>query len=148
MSDPLRPPTLRPLAVDAEKLALGEMVGGEPAGLADHGVGNPQAVVEIGGRRARQVAAFPAGAVDEPRDEGHVVAGDQIDQTICDPFHDTGTRSRPPRQYSASASCRGRLSRLESPASCSAFASSGWNMSSSIETELAPHALSTATMST
>ena len=56
-------------------------------------------------------------------------------------------RSRPPGQNVASTSGRGRLTRLENPASCSAFASSGWNISSSIDTEFAPPARNTPTMS-
>src|ERR1700730_2305648 len=40
---------LRTLAVDTKELAPGEMVGGQPARLADNGLGRPQAVVE-GGR--------------------------------------------------------------------------------------------------
>jgi hypothetical protein len=39
---------LHSLAVDAQKLATGEMVGGDPARFANDGLGRPQAVVEIG----------------------------------------------------------------------------------------------------
>ena len=43
---------LRALAVDVEKLAPGEMVGGEPAGLAHHRLGDAQPMVEVDRRKA------------------------------------------------------------------------------------------------
>ena len=66
------------------------MVGGEPAGVSDHGLGNPQAVIELRRQASRpHPSACPAGAFDKPGDEGHVVAGDRVDEAVGDPFHDT-----------------------------------------------------------
>src|SRR6266481_4197411 len=114
---------LRALAVDTKELAPGEIVGNQPARLADNGLGRPQAVVEVGRleriqTRCHQLArparstSFAINGTSSP--EMASIMPSPIQSTIF------GRRSRPPRQYSASFRGPGTLTRLEQPAACSA----------------------------
>src|SRR6266404_2540783 len=102
--DPPRFEALRTLAVDTKELAPGEIVGGQPARLADNGLGRPR------GGRGRSARADPnplsstgpAGALNELRDKWHVIARDGVDHAVADPVDDFWQKVTPPRQYSAS----------------------------------------------
>src|SRR3984893_1029588 len=80
-------------AVDTKELAPGEIVGNQPARLADNGLGRPQAVVEVGRLERIQIRCHQ---LARPARSTSFIARDGVDHAVADPVDDFWQKVPPP----------------------------------------------------